>query len=263
MPAVPDSKNKNGYYNSGYEGVAEFYDFFVDNSDIPFYLDYARKAGGAVLDIASGTGRVAIELARNGSEVVALENSPSMLSVMRKKLQTQPTEIAERISIFEGSMTNFGIGKEFDLIIIPSSFGHAVATEDQLSTLRCIKSHLSPDGIFILDLFPGSLNLMPANFEDSPVTLSDGRTVIRRGVSTPHIQEQILDVGLSFEVRSEKAEKPKLTQVHSEVAIIFDREANLLVKMAGFQVDEEFGSFQYSPYSNESRRRILVLTHSK
>lgn len=76
--------------NSGYEGKAEVYDLFADTFDLPFYLQYARKKGSPILDIAAGTGRVAFELAHNGFEVTALEKSPSMLAVARRKKKRFP-----------------------------------------------------------------------------------------------------------------------------------------------------------------------------
>ncbi|MFW9794655.1 MAG: class I SAM-dependent methyltransferase, partial [Candidatus Thorarchaeota archaeon] len=139
MPVLsPISQDPFENLSAGYEGIGEFYDVFADNSDLPFYIKYAERLGSPILDIAAGTGRVTFALAHKGFEVVALEQSPSMFSVAKKRLQDIPREVADRITIVEGSMTNFALDKKFRLIIIPTSFGHAMTTEDQLSTLRCI-----------------------------------------------------------------------------------------------------------------------------
>ncbi len=244
-----------------YEEVAEFYDLFADNSDIPFYLEYAKKVGGPILDIAAGTGRVSIELARNGFDVVSLEKSPSMLAVARMKLENLPQNMSEKMRLVEGSMVDFAIDCQFPMIVIPASFGHAMTTEEQLSTLQCIKKHLSEDGLFILDLFPGGRHLATAEFEDSPKRLDDGRIVRRKGRTTPDPIEQILKVELVYEVESADGMHRERIGVESGAAIIFNREANLLIRMTGFRIVEEFGTFDKAPYHSDASRRILVLKH--
>ncbi len=248
---------------SGYEGVAEFYDFFADNSDLPFYCGYALKTGSPILDLAAGTGRVTFELARNGFEVTALEKSRSMLAVARRKYKEVSKETASRVTFVEGCMTDFALDDKFALIIIPASFGHALSSEAQLSALRCIKNHLLPDGLFILDLYPGAMNLNPTRFEDSPASLPDGRVVTRSGTTSPDPVAQILRMTLVYEVQSAHGEQPERIEVESGVSVIYNREADLLVRMAGFEAVDVLGSFDGEPYQSESHRRILILRHQK
>ncbi len=249
--------------DSGYEGVAEFYDVFADTSDLPFYVQYAKKKGSPILDLAAGTGRVTFELARNGFEVTALEKSPSMLAVARRKQKELSNETASRVTFVEGCMTDFALDEKFALVIIPSSFGHALTSEAQLSTLRCIKNHLLPDGLFILDLYPGALNLNPTRFEDSPVSLPDGRVVTRSGRTSPDPVAQIIRMALVYEVHTADGEHLEVIEVESGASIIYNREADLLVRMTGFEAVDELGSFEGEPYHSESHRRILVLRHQE
>ncbi|MFX1415655.1 MAG: hypothetical protein ACFFC0_02535 [Promethearchaeota archaeon] len=160
-------------------------------------------------------------------------------------------------------MTDFALDEKFALVIIPASFGHALSSEAQLSTLRCIKNHLLPDGLFILDLFPGTMNLNPTRFEDSPVSLPDGRVVTRSGMSSPDPVGQILRMTLFYEVQTADGESLEVIEVESGASIIYNREADLLVRMSGFEVVDELGSFEGAPHNSESRRRILVLKHQE
>ncbi|MCK5264515.1 MAG: class I SAM-dependent methyltransferase, partial [Candidatus Thorarchaeota archaeon] len=89
--------DQNGNARSGYEGVGRFYDLFVDNSDIPFFLKYAKKIGSTILDLAAGTGRITFALAEDGYEVVALESSQSMLDVAKQKLKQASPDIANKV----------------------------------------------------------------------------------------------------------------------------------------------------------------------
>ncbi len=244
---------------SGYEGVGEFYDLFADNTDIPLFLEYARETGSPILDLAAGTGRVTFALAQEGFEVVALEQSTSMLSVARKKLLAVPTEVAKRIELVQGSMKKFSLDRKFSLIIVPNSFGHLLSSDDQLSMLHCVKEHLASDGTFILDLYPGAQQYDRASFEDKPVTLPDGRTVSRVGEITSDYAEQIMRVNLRYIVKDSKGKVIDEINVVSGAALIFNREADLLIRLSGMKIEDEFGDFEKNPYSPDSGRRVFVL----
>jgi SAM-dependent methyltransferase len=252
------SLTKEAENRAGYEGVAEFYDLFASDEDIPFYLKYARKYGSPILDLAAGTGRVTFALALEGFNVTSLELSPSMLAVARKKLENAPLEVSSLIEIVEGNMTEFSLDQKYPLIIIPGSFGHALTTEEQLSTLICIHNHLCDDGVFILDLYPGGVMNEHSKFIDHPVTRPDGSTVTRSGIIDIDFAAQSFQLRLAFRVESPDGKSEEI-EVVSDAAVIFNREANLLLHIAGFKILEEYGGFDERPYTPECGRRILIL----
>lgn len=246
----------------GYEGIGEFFDLFAGNLDIPLYVQYARKQGSPILDVAAGAGRVTFALAREGFEVTALEKSPSMLGELRKRFHTLPSDVSRRISIVEGDMTDFALGRKYQLIIIPGSFAHAMTTDKQLSTLACIRKHLTSGGLFILDLHVGALLPEEMKFEEPQATLPDGRTVIRSGVIHTDMVRQIMKVDLQYTVSkgpTKGGQDRHVIETTSGAAVIFNREADLLTRMAGFVVEDELGGFDGRPYTAESDKRILVL----
>ncbi|MHA1934360.1 MAG: class I SAM-dependent methyltransferase [Candidatus Thorarchaeota archaeon] len=255
-----DSEDPLGPFREGYESAARFYDLFADNSDIPFYLNYAELQGSPILDLAAGTGRVTFALAQQGFQVYALEKSPAMLNEAHRKLSRVEKTVARKIHLIEGDMRNFSLSKKFRLVIIPTSFGHALTTEEQLSTLRCIQEHLVVDGLFILDLFPEGAQPENASFEEPPVKLSKGRSVIRSGVMKINSKDQIIEMDLTFTVLDETEGKIlEKTNLKSGVAIICNHEVDVLLKTSGFKIAEEFGDFNRAPYTSESGRRILTL----
>jgi SAM-dependent methyltransferase len=246
----------------GYEGIGEFFDLFAGTADLPFYLQYARRQGSPILDVAAGAGRVTFALAREGFDVTSLEKSPSMLTEMRKRLQTLPKEISQRVRIVEGDMTSFAIGRKYRLVIIPDSFAHAMTTDKQLATLTCIRKHLAPGGLFVLDLHVGALLPEDLRFEEPQATLPDGRVVIRFGVIHTDMVRQIMKVDLKYTVglpSGDGVRNEHSIDVTSGAAVVFNREADLLVRMAGFVVEDEFGGFDGRPYTSGCERRILLL----
>ncbi len=260
MPILsPKEDDPFANLSPGYEGVGEFYDLFADNSDVPFYIKYAERYGSPILDLAAGTGRVTFALAQEGHEVVALEQSQSMLSMAKKRLQTYPTEVVNRITLVLGNMTDFDLDQKFRLIIIPTSFAHAMTSEDQLSTLQCVKEHLHDEGRFILDLFPAGLQYERATFEDIPVKLEDGSSVSRKGRIHSDLSRHLMRIDLRYTVHDYDGHLVDQLDIVSGVSLIFNREADLLIRLSGFEIEEEFGDFEENPYTSESGRRIFIL----
>ncbi len=244
----------------GYEKAARFYNLFTQNEDLPFYISFAKKMGSPILDIAAGTGRVSIALAKEGFNVVALESSKSMIDEFERQLKNLPAKVADCVSIVKADMTDFELSQHFPLIIIPTSFGHALTTDEQLSLLACVYKHLTEEGIFLLDLFPGGIQPRSASFEENPVDIENGLTVTRSGViTTDHIQ-QIMSLDLTFTVRK-KDSGEIVDQIHqkSGVALVYNREAELLLRVSNLRIVDEFGTFDKKKYSRDSGRRILVI----
>ncbi|MFW9788546.1 MAG: class I SAM-dependent DNA methyltransferase [Candidatus Thorarchaeota archaeon] len=244
---------------SGYEGVGPFYDLFADNSDLPFFLEYARKMGSPILDLAAGTCRVTLSLALEGFEIVAMEKSESMLAAARKKLEDVPNEVASRIELIRGTMREFFLNQKFPLIIVPNSFGHLLTNEDQLSMLSCVHKHLTDDGLFILDLYPGEHQYEQAEFVDAPSQLPDGRTVTRYGKITSDFERKLMRVDLRYVVEDSNGTIIQETNVVSGAALIFKHDIDNLILKSGFKIVDEFGDFEMHPYTMDSGRRIFIL----
>jgi SAM-dependent methyltransferase len=247
----------------GYEGVGEFYDLFADNSDIPFYIKYAKRTGSPILDLAGGTGRVAIPLAREGFEVTLLDNSSSMLAIARKNLHQAHDDIFKRITLIEGNMERFVISKKYSLIIIPNSFGHALTPDAQMATLRCVRSHLRNEGLFILDLFIGEQQYAHAEFEDAPVLIRAGRTIERRGEINSDSHRKLMRVDIQYIIKNSDGTIIETIKVTSGAGLIFTKDIDSLLQQSGFEAIEELGGFLGESYTGESGRRILILKKSK
>jgi SAM-dependent methyltransferase len=137
--------------------AAEFYAQTYDESvqdwpgEIEFYQGLAselKDRGEDLLELACGTGRVAIRLAQEGTKVVGLDLSTKMLEVATAKSKDIPD-----IKLVEGDMRAFDLEATFGLILIPGHAFHNLTTpEDQVACLECVRRHLKPGGIFVLHL---------------------------------------------------------------------------------------------------------------
>ena len=135
------------------ERVAQLYDVSVADwpGEIAFYRELAadvKARGGAVLEVACGTGRVAVRLAQDGVRVVGLDFSPAMLEVAGEKSAGIPNA-----RWVEADMRSFALGETFELVMIPGhSFQNLLTPEDQVACLECIRRHLAPGGVLVVHL---------------------------------------------------------------------------------------------------------------
>lgn len=129
------------------EDVATRYDAAVPipPGEIEFYLELAREArawGLATLELACGTGRFAIPLAREGIDIVGLDNSPEMLAPARDK-----SAGLKNVRWVDGDMRSADLGERFGLVFIADgTFQLMLSMEDQMACLRCAYDHLTPGG---------------------------------------------------------------------------------------------------------------------
>ena len=99
-----------------------------------------------MLEIACGTGRVALQLARDGINVTGLDLSPEMLEIARGK-----SADLSNVNWVLGDMRTFDIGARFGYVISPGHPFQFMATpDDQVKCLEQIKKHLVLDGIAVL-----------------------------------------------------------------------------------------------------------------
>ena len=128
-------------YDILYSRVAEQY------RDIEFYERLAKQNRGRILDAACGTGRIFTELAATHRSITAFDASNELLSIARKRASSLS------VSIHQSYLETFDFKQQFDLIIVGYyGFSYLLTEEKQLSCLRSIQSHLSPNGIAVLHL---------------------------------------------------------------------------------------------------------------
>jgi SAM-dependent methyltransferase len=110
--------------------------------------EMAKSTDGGVLEVACGTGRVAIRLARTGAKVVGIDLSPRMLEVAKGN-----SAQISNIRWIEGDMRSFQLTERFILALIPGhAFQNLNTPDDQAACLGCVRSHLRPGGILVVHL---------------------------------------------------------------------------------------------------------------
>ena len=257
-----------GGYES-YAFVADLYDWVVpyrDRSDVAFFVDAARNAGGPVLEIGCGTGRVLLPIARAGVEVVGLDLSQQMLAVCREKLQEESPAVQSKVQLITADMRRFDLGRTFGLITLPfRPFQHLITIEEQMSCLRSLRGHLAPDGRLILDLFNPSLDALATRLEDQefgdePAFVTpDGRRVLRRHKTVVHDRfNQVNHVELIYYVTHPDGREERL--VHAfPMRYLFRFEVEHLLARCGLEVEQLYSGFDKSPYGSRYPGELIFV----
>ncbi|MBI2837920.1 MAG: class I SAM-dependent methyltransferase [Acidobacteria bacterium] len=253
----------------GYAGIEEFYDYTIpyrDRQDVHFYVDEALRAGGPVLEVGCGTGRVLIPVARAGAVITGLDASDAMLSVCRKKLECEPEEIRRNVRLVYGDMRSFDLGTVFSLVTVPfRPFQHLLTVEDQLACLAALRRHLAPEGRLILDLFNPSLQFLgdpktlETPLEEPPFEMPDGRRVLRRiRILSRDLYKQVQQIVIEHEVTG-----PDGVNIHRSgpltLRYIFRYEIEHLLARAGFELETVYADYDRSPYGSKYPGDLICL----
>jgi SAM-dependent methyltransferase len=158
--------------------------------DIDIYAGLA-PAGGSILELGCGTGRVAIPLAEQGFDVTGVDIAPAMLSQAEAKRGALPAEVAARLRFVRGDLRSLALGRRFDAIIVPYyTLAHLQPSVGWKQALGGMAKHLAPDGTVALHLPNPEMMARPAPAREAPVfrkPLGDG------GFLTLYIVSQVMN----------------------------------------------------------------------
>ncbi len=247
--------------NPEYDSCAAFYDleYGHKNNDLDFYLDVAEDIGDPVLEIGVGTGRVAIDLATNGFNVVGIDNSSEMLKVAEKNIDALDNEIKSRIELHCADMRDFSLDQQFPLVIMPfRAFLHNLTIEEQLTTLENIKKHLTKDGVLAFDVFVPLYGVMSQQVwhdKVEPDELADAESGISIEIKVEHnAADQLLTIQNNYVHDKENSSRSAIMRYR----YIFRYEMEALLRCAGYKVMDVFGGFDNEPYNFHSGIMVFI-----
>ena len=244
-----------------------------DDEDVEFYQQLlSRWRPRRVLELASGSGRVTIPLARAaqpvGAAVVGLELAAPMLEEARRKHEALPEAQRACARFVEGDMREWHSAEPFDLVVAPcSSLSHLLTLNDQVATWQRTFDNLAPGGRFVADLtmpdLPGyaeSMQTPPRTLVEIDVDTRDPRTGTRllRYKTTRYLaHEQRARIRFLYDRFPEDAGVDRYVS-DFDCHVYYPREVELLFLLTGFTVESRWGDYALRPLRSTSRQLIVV-----
>jgi SAM-dependent methyltransferase len=220
---------------SVYDPIARLYDPWSASvvEDISFYVDEALAAGGDVVELGVGTGRIAIPTALAGVHVIGVDSSAEMLAVCGAR--AREAEVDALLDLRLGDLRRPPVDERVRLVTCPfRAYLHLRDDEERLEALHAARELLLPGGRLVFDVFSPSR-------EDIEET--DGRWIERE----PGIDERA-DWDLAAQRLTLSVRGPAATSTMTLWWIEPERWHSLLTE-AGFEVVACYGWFDRRPYA--------------
>jgi SAM-dependent methyltransferase len=246
-----------------YRAYARFYDLDAGTQDPDRLMieQMAALCGSPILELACGTGRALLPLARQGYRVTGVDVSPEMLAIARRKVEAEG--LADRVTLAEQDMRQLALGSRFNLAFAAvNSFMHLLTAQDQMAALSRIREHLNPGGRLLLDLFNPDLGRLldfrgQVSLDKVLTDPETGHTVMKMRSDRADLSRQTIGVTFMFDEVDEQG-AVRRTLVTFSVRYLFCAELEHLLQRTGFAVEAIYGSYDLDDFSSESDKMITV-----
>ena len=192
-------------------------------------------AGDGALELAIGTGRIAVPLAARGVRVAGIDYSPDMIAQLREKTDSIPVAV--------GDMAATRVDGTFSLVYVVFNSINNVTTQDgQVATFANAAAHLEPGGCFVVEVgVPGTQPLEVFDLSDAHVGIDEYDADTQRLVSHHFslVEREWRRLSVPF-----RAVSPA--------------ELDLMARLAGMELRERWADWDRSPFTAESRSHVSV-----
>lgn len=230
------------------------------DSSLDFYLEVVGAGEGPVLELACGTGRLTIPIARTlasdpSRPVTALDLAPTMLEATRRNAASAGVAI----ELVEGDMRTFSLERRFGTIFVAFNTLLHLTTNDALNACFAhVREHLAPGGSFAFDIFNPSIHMLAR----SPSERSTVTRFLDERLGEVHV-EATMDYDAATQVnrgawRLSATGRPDFLTLPVHLRCIFPQELPVLLAANGFRLESCDGDFHHEPFTSDSPRQVCV-----
>jgi SAM-dependent methyltransferase len=202
--------------------------------------------GGRVLELAIGTGRVAVPLSERGVEVTGIELSAPMVAKLREKVTEQ------QLPVVMGDMATTRAEGEFGLVyLVFNTISNLLTQDEQVACFQNAARHLVPGGRFVVELWVPELRRLPpgvpatVGVHEPGYLLVDTYDTLRQHVVSHHVT---YDESGGREARIGR----------SPHRYVWPAELDLMARIAGFALEDRYAGWDRSPFTADSPSHVSV-----
>lgn len=247
-----------------YADIARYYDLEHDpfEDDIDFLFRLIRGKGARILELGTGTGRIAAAIARAGHHATGIDTSEPMLA--RATDRVKSPGVKSRVTLANLSMleASRAPGGPFWMVFASlDCLQHLGTSENQRETLRQCYQVLQTDGLLLIDLYnPSPANLMALDQQivlEGTFTDSDGATIQKFSHRQISPAEQLIDTDLWYDVTEANGSLRRVS-THFTMRYVQRAELELMLELAGFEHWDIYGGYEFEPFDDQSDRLIVI-----
>lgn len=251
--------------------IARMYDLDLseDPADVDLYRAIARRTGGPIVELAVGTGRIAVPLAGDGFHVVGVDNDPAMLDRGRARVAAAGREIAGRVRFVERDLVDadqdetVASGGPFSLAILGlNSILLLASVAGQRGALATMARLLAPGGVAVVDAWqPGPADLVAFDgrlslewLRTDPAT---GHQVLKTLAAWYDHLRRIVTLTTIFDEGPPGGSPARWTRSDA-LRLVSADELVAFAGLAGLEVEQLAGDYELGPLDPGSDRVVLV-----
>jgi ubiquinone/menaquinone biosynthesis C-methylase UbiE len=235
--------------------------------DVPYYVWVAAETQGPILELATGTGRLAIPMAGVGAEVLGIDVVPAMIAEANRKREGRVPAERARLQFVVEDMRTMRLGRTFAAVILGfNTLMHMSEDDDLAATLETARVHLADGGLFHLDIhtpYPTAIERDPnGRFEPTEVvdpTTRERFIVTENNTFDPRTQ---INTMRFYYQKVDRDRRPigQETIRELELRVLFPRELDRWLHLAGFRIVGDWDDFERkATFSARGGRRVMSL----
>ncbi|KQL35361.1 class I SAM-dependent methyltransferase [Psychrobacillus sp. FJAT-21963] len=230
------------------------------SDDVKFLTKWAAKTEGIIIDLACGTGRATIPLAKEGYKLIGVDLHSGMLNEAKKKA----SDLNLQVDWIEQDCSELELNVKSNLIFsVGNSFQHFLTNDDQDGLLTSINKHLETKGIFIFGTrFPTAEELLQPNTEEYWKTYTDKETHHKVDVYTISRYESLNQVQHYTTIRRYKdqiGEIVKEVKTNISLRYVFPKEMERLLFSNGFEILHVYKDWNETPLTDDDSEQMIYV----
>jgi SAM-dependent methyltransferase len=202
--------------------------------------------GGAAMEFAIGTGRVAVPLAARGVPVTGIELSADMLEGLRSKPE------ARDIMAIAGDMAVTYVEGEFSLVyLVFNTITNLTSQDEQVACFENAARHLRPGGRFVVETGVPGLRQLPPGNSAVPFAVTEDYIGIDDFIDRTHKQ-------ISRSRHFNRSPDGSFAEFTAPFRYVWPAELDLMARIAGMTLEHRWAWWDRSPFTGESPSHVSV-----
>ena len=229
---------------------------YAGGDQLDFYRRQVARYGEPVLELACGSGRFTVPLAKEGINITGLDNSEEMLHLAAWKASKNGVNIR----FLQGDMRSFALGEKFKFIFIPAqSLSHLHTRVEVESCFYCVRQHLAEQGRLLIELFNSSLKMLArepggrypvGQYKD----VNGGTQVFVTEEVRYDPASQVNHIRWFF--RNEGSEEEVILSL--EMRQFFPQEMDALLWYNDLRIEHKYGNYDETEFSNDAWKQLII-----